>query len=89
MLWFINCFSSLRLMRFGHFLFVWLDFRFVKAKIGRNSFVWKEMGTNSIQKSEKPERNVQHTKHFQPKSVLHTEHLEEIQPNIRVKCFTY
>ena len=55
MLWFINVFS-LRLMRFGHFLFVWLDFRFVKAKVGRNSFAWEEMRTNSIQKSEKPKR---------------------------------
>jgi hypothetical protein len=28
----------------------------MKAKIGRNSFAWEEMRTNSIQKSEKPER---------------------------------
>ena len=62
-------FSRMRLSRFVHSIIVWLDFRFVKAKIGRNSFAWEEMVTNSIQKSEKPERNVQHTKHFQPKSV--------------------
>jgi hypothetical protein len=44
-------------------------FRFYEGKNKKNPFVWEEMGTNSIQKSEKPERNVQHTKHFQPKSV--------------------
>ena len=62
-------FCQMRLLRFVHSIIVWLDFRFVKAKIGRNSFAWEEMRTNSIQKAEKPKRNVQHTKHFQPKSV--------------------
>lgn len=45
-------------MRCNHSFIIWLDFRFVKAKIGRISFAWEEMETNSIQKPEKPERNL-------------------------------
>lgn len=33
-------------MRCNHSFIVWLDFRFVKAKVGRNSFVWHELETN-------------------------------------------
>ena len=51
-------FSRMRLLRFVHSIIDWLDFRFVKAKVGRNSFAWEEMGTNSIQKTKKPKRNL-------------------------------
>lgn len=41
-------FSRMHLLRFVHSIIVWLDFRFVKAKIGRNSFALERNGNKSV-----------------------------------------
>ncbi len=48
MRWFINVFRRCAQCASVISCFVWLDFRFVKAKIGRNSFAWERNGNKSV-----------------------------------------